>query len=413
MGEWRGRQVEIEVTNIAHGGVSVGRLEGRVVFVADAIPGETVLARITDDSKKSFWRAETVAVPRPSEHRRAHVWQAASLERDPAERAGGAEFGHIESAHQRELKRQVLTDSLRRMAGVESDVSVEALPGAADGTGWRTRLRLHVAEDGSVGPYAARSHHVVPVADMPLAVPAAQAIAPFGETFGGATHVDVVVPSTGNPFVLQGTDDRARPKAQRIVERVGDRDFRLDVRGFWQVHEHAASTLTQAVQAAVDESLFDPRAANLDLYGGVGLLAAAVGDRFGNHLRITTVESDHQATDHAAENLAEWVGASAVTARVDAYLRGLSKDAGAAERDRLRRATVVLDPPRAGAGRDVVDLLAALGPAQLVYVACDPVALARDLALLAGHGYELTGLRAFDLFPNTHHVEAVASLRRA
>ena len=413
MGEWRGRQVEIEVTNIAHGGVSVGRLEGRVVFVADAIPGETVLARITDDSKKSFWRAETLSVPTPSEHRREHVWQAASLERDPSDRAGGAEFGHIETAHQRELKRQVLTDSLRRMAGIESDVTVEALPGAEDGTGWRTRLRLHVADDGSVGPYAARSHHVVPVADVPLAVAAAQAIAPLDETFTGATHIDVVVPSTGNPFVLQGTDEKTRPKAQRIVERVGDRDFRLDVRGFWQVHEHAASTLTEAVQSAMDESLFDPRAANLDLYGGVGLLAAAVGDRFGNHLRITTVESDHQATDHAAENLAEWVGASAVTARVDAYLRTLTKDAGAAERDRLARGTVVLDPPRAGAGRDVVDLLAGLAPAQLVYVACDPVALARDLALFAGHGYGLTGLRAFDLFPNTHHVEAVASLRRA
>jgi tRNA/tmRNA/rRNA uracil-C5-methylase (TrmA/RlmC/RlmD family) len=412
MGEWRGKQVEIEVTNIAHGGVSVGRLEGRVVFVADAIPGETVIARITDDSKKSFWRAETIDVPQPSEHRRAHVWQAASLDRDPAERAGGAEFGHIVTSHQRELKRQVLTDSLRRMAGIESDVTVEALPGAEDGTGWRTRLRLHVAEDGAVGPYAARSHHVVPVADVPLAVQAAQAIAPLGERFDGATHIDVVVPSTGNPFVLQGTDEKARPKAQRIVERVGERDFRLDVRGFWQVHEHAASTLTEAVQGAVDESLFDPRAANLDLYGGVGLLAAAVGDRFGNHLRITTVESDHQATDHAAENLAEWVGASAVTARVDAYLRTVTRDAGAAERDRLRRATVVLDPPRAGAGREVVDLLAALEPAQLVYVACDPVALSRDLALFAAHGYGLTGLRAFDLFPNTHHVEAVASLAR-
>ena len=413
MGEWRGRQVEIEVTNIAHGGVSVGRLEGRVVFVADAIPGETVVARITDDSKKSFWRAETISVQTPSKHRRTHVWEAASLDRDPDDRAGGAEFGHIESAHQRELKRQVLTDSLSRMAGIESDVQVEALPGAEDGTGWRTRLRLHVADDGSVGPYAARSHHVVPVADVPLAVDAAQAIAPLDETFTGATHIDVVVPSTGNPFVLQGTDEKTRPKAQRIVERVGERDFRLDVRGFWQVHEHAASTLTEAVQRATDESLFDPRAANLDLYGGVGLLAAAVGDRFGNHLRITTVESDHQATDHAAENLAEWVGANAVTARVDAYLRTLTKDAGASERERLSRATVVLDPPRAGAGREVVDLLAGLAPAQLVYVACDPVALSRDLALFAGHGYELTGLRAFDLFPNTHHVEAVASLRRS
>ena len=413
MGEARGTQVEIEVTGIAHGGISVGRLDGRVVFVGDAIPGETVVAEITDDSKKSFWRADTVSVLQASPHRRDHVWAEASVDRAPQDRAGGAEFGHIDSAHQRELKRQVITDSLQRMAGIDRDVVVEALPGAEDGTGWRTRVRLHVADDGTVGPYAARSHRVIPVSSLPLAVAEAQVIAPLTERFTGADHIDLVVPSVGNPFVLQGSADRTeRPKAQRIVERVGDRDFRLDVRGFWQVHRDAAQTLTTAVQEGIDESLFDPRAANLDLYGGVGLLAAAVGDRFGNHVRITTVESDSNATDHAAENLAEWVGANAVTARVENYLRGVLKDASGADRERLSRATVVLDPPRSGAGKAVVDQLAELSPQQLVYVACDPVALSRDLALFADRGYDLSGLRAFDLFPNTHHVEAVATLVR-
>ncbi len=414
MGEWQGRQVEIEVTNIAHGGISVGRLDGRVVFVSDAIPGETVLARISDDSKKSFWRAETVSVLRASPHRRPHIWDAASVDRDPDDRAGGAEFGHIVTAHQRELKRQVLADSFQRMAGIESDVVVEALPGADDGTGWRTRVRLHVAEDGTPGPYAARSHRVIPVTGLPLAAEEAQQIAPLDERFPGVDSIDMVVPSTGNPFVLQGVaENRIRPKPQRIVERVGERDFRLDVRGFWQVHRHAAGTLTAAVQDAIDETRFDPRAANLDLYGGVGLFAAAVGDRFGNHLRITTVESDARATDHAAENLAEWVGASAVTGRVENYVRELARTTGAAERERLRQATVVLDPPRSGAGITVVEQLVALAPQQLVYVACDPVALARDVALFAERGYQLARLRAFDLFPNTHHVEAVATLVRA
>ena len=129
-------------------------------------------------------------------------------------------------------------------------------------------------------------------------------------------------------------------------------------------------------------------------------------------MRITSVESDSVATDFAAENLAEWVGARAETGRVDRWLRALAASAGAGERDRLSKATVVLDPPRSGAGREVVDLLAALGPAQVVYVACDPVAFARDVALFADHGYALDRLRAFDLFPNTHHVEAVGTLVR-
>jgi tRNA/tmRNA/rRNA uracil-C5-methylase (TrmA/RlmC/RlmD family) len=431
MGENLGDEVELEVTKVAHGGISVARYDGRVVFVSDAIPGETVLARISDDSKRAFWRAETVAVLQPSEFRQEHVWAAASVDRAPEDRAGGAEFGHIVPAHQRELKRQVLSEALQRMAAVETDVQVEAIPGNADGTGWRTRVRLHVAEDGTPGPYSARSHRVIPVDDLPLATAEVSAVAPLDEKFAGESVVDVIAPSSGNAWVLTGGGPqhagktsaaagkqagkqagRQGDKKQTIVERVGERDFRVDVRGFWQVHRAAAETLTRAVQEAIDEALFDPRAANLDLYGGVGLLAAAVGDRFGQSLRITTVESDARATDHAAENLAEWVGAASVTARVERYLQQLRASAGHAERSRLRQATVVLDPPRSGAGKSVVKELAELGAAQLVYVACDPVALARDVGLFAARGYELVRLRAFDLFPNTHHVEAVATLRR-
>lgn len=400
-----GRLVELEISNVAHGGVMVARHEGRVVFVADAIPGEVVRAVVTDDAKARFWRADTVDVLSASEHRRPHVWSAASIDRPPADRAGGAEFGHIETGHQRELKRQVLVDALKRMAGIDSSVTVESLPGPDDGTGWRTRVRLHATEDGTLGPYAARSHRVIPVADLPLATQEVAAAAPLGERVPGG--VDIVAPSEGDPWVLTAGGARSS-----ITERVGEREFHLDVAGFWQVHRHAAETLTAAVQSAVDPALFDPRAANLDLYGGVGLLAAALGDRFGASLRVTTVESDATATDYAAENLAEWAGAGAVTARVDRYLGQLVAASGS-DRARLREGTVVLDPPRSGAGKPVVAQLAELGPAQVVYVACDPVALARDLALFSERGYELRGLRAFDLFPNTHHVEAVASLVRA
>ena len=396
----KGTELELEVTNVAHGGISVARHDGRVVFVSDAIPGETVLARISEDSKKSFWRAETVSVIAPSEFRQSHIWSAASVDRDPSERAGGAEFGHIRIDHQRELKRQVLVDALKRMAGISTDVPVEPLPGNEDGTGWRTRVRLQVDESGRVGPYAARSHRVIPVTDLPLATAAVAEAAPLNERFPGHEHIDVIEPSTGGARLIVG-----KQKPMVIRERVGDREFRLDDGGFWQVHTHAAETLTGAVQDAIDEALFDPRAQNLDLYGGVGLLAAAVGDRFGKTVRITSVESDARATEHAGENLAEWLGARAETARVERWVRSL-----AASGDRLSRATVILDPPRAGAGREVVEALSDLRPAQLVYVACDPVALARDIGLFAERGYELAALRAFDLFPNTHHVEAVARL---
>ncbi len=152
---------------------------------------------------------------------------------------------------------------------------------------------------------------------------------------------------------------------------------------------------------------FDVAAGNLDLYGGVGLLAAAVGDRFGEKTRITTVESDERATEHAAENLADWLGARTVNARVDRFLGDLE---GAVGPKGAKGATVVLDPPRSGAGREVVERLASLAPAQIVYVACDPVAFSRDVGYFAELGWRLERLRAFDLFPHTHHLEAVGTL---
>ncbi len=448
-GDLAQHEVELDITNVAHGGVFVARHEGRVVFVPDTMPGERVRARIGDTRHERFWRGEVLEVLEAAQERQPHVWAAAGIERPPAQRAGGAEFGHIRLDHQRELKRQVIEDALTRTAklspealataGVDGGrVVVEPVAGeSADGTGWRTRVRLQVDRQGRIGPFAPRSHTVIPVNDLPLATEPVQEATPFGQLFPGAESVDVVATGLGTSHVLVN-DAPERPSGNRgagggrgrnrastraprsrpqrrpvpIRERVGDREFRLDARGFWQVHRAAAQTLTAAVQSAVDEALFDPRAANLDLYGGVGLLAAALGDRFGSTLRITSVESSEAATDDAAENLADWVGASAITDRVERYIARVAADASAAERARLRAATVVLDPPRSGAGREVVDAISSLTPAQVVYVACDPVALARDLAFFAGHGYELRGMRAFDLFPNTHHVEAVATLTR-
>jgi tRNA/tmRNA/rRNA uracil-C5-methylase (TrmA/RlmC/RlmD family) len=407
-----GTEVELDITNVAHGGVFVARHEGRVIFVADAIPGERVRARITDDSQKSFWRADTLEVLAPSSHRRDHIWAEARVEGDPAERPGGADFGHIALDHQRELKAFVVTDSLSRMAKIDQTVTVQSAPGddETNGLGYRTREFLHVDDEGRVGPFASRSHRVVTVASLPLATRRIQESAPLGASLKGVQGVSFA--DTDSGIVAMETRAGDTSKAPVIVQRVGEREFRLRASGFWQVHRRAAKVLTEAVTRAIDDQAFDPRAANLDLYGGVGLLAAAVGDAFGSTTRITSVELDEEATEFAADNLADWVGARAVTARVDHFLNDLVATASATDRSRLNAATIVLDPPRSGAGRSVVDALGELAPTQIVYVACDPVALARDAQLLSTHGYELVHLEAHDLFPHTHHVEAVARFVR-
>lgn len=409
-GELLGRELELTVERVAHGGVFVAHHEGRVVFVPDTVPGEVIRARITEDRHPGYLRADTLAVLEPSPDRQEHVWAAAALDRVPAERAGGAEFGHITPDAQRALKRQVLVDALTRTGGLgqaEVDalaVRVRAVAGEPDGTRSRTRLKLHVDEQGRVGPYAARSRRIVPVDQLPLATIEVERAALARSRLPGARSLDVVAPSTGVAFVVTHPGGGG---PSTITERVGEDEFQLEPTGFWQVHPSAPEVLTTAVQEALAAGPLDPAAANLDLYGGVGLLAAAVAGLAGPTLSITTVEGDHRASDHARENLARYPAARARAARVESFLQH--------EQVRLepaRRSAVLLDPPRSGAGAAVVDAIARRAPAHIVYVACDPVALARDTARFARHGYRLDTLTAFDLFPNTHHIEAVATLHR-
>ncbi|MDO4242128.1 MAG: class I SAM-dependent RNA methyltransferase, partial [Microbacteriaceae bacterium] len=342
--------------------------------------------------------------------------------RDPSHRVGGADFGHIELAHQRELKEQVLSDSLVRQgriaAGDLPEIEVAALPGDDErgGLGWRTRLRLHVdPATGAVGPYAARSHTVVPVRDLPLAVPELAAIAPLREFMSDVTSVDLVAPSADDPRMLLTYQGEKQPVgAEDIVfENVFGAEVQVRAGGFWQVHTGAAEQLYAEVAGAVDslQDRLDPAATNLDLYGGVGLLAAAFLDAAGERARITSVESVESATDLAAENLAEFSGAQALTARVEDYLRDL-QTASAPVRERVARGTVVLDPPRNGAGGEVCSSLIELRPANIIYVACDPVAFARDTATLQAGGYQLGELHALDMFPHTHHFESIAIFTR-
>ncbi len=408
-----GDEIELTIGDVAHGGVFVARHDGLAIFVTDTAPGERVLARVTD-VKRRFARADTLRVLDASPERHDHIWPEAGIDRDPTERVGGAEFGHLRLPAQRDLKQRVLTDALSRFAHLDLSPSIEALPGDDDlsGTRWRTRTTLHVDRYGTVGPYAARSHRIIPVASLPLAVPDLEELAPLhGRKPGTSGRIDLVQPSDLDARALFHPADRRGKRKQPAVieERVGERTFRLDETGFWQVHRLAASTLFDAVKDAVNRDAFDPSARNLDLYGGVGLLAAAIGEIGGPDTRIETVEAVEPATTHAHANLAEWPNSSAVTARVDHFLRAIVEGEGSGALD---GATVVLDPPRSGAGEDVVTMLDALRPAQIVYVACDPVALARDAGTLRNLGWTLDQVRGFDLFPNTHHLESVARFTR-
>jgi tRNA/tmRNA/rRNA uracil-C5-methylase (TrmA/RlmC/RlmD family) len=355
-----GERYDVVAGPIAHGGHVVARVEGRAVFVRHALPGEQVLIEITEGTDGDrFWRADAVSVLAPSSDRVEPPCPYAG----PG-RCGGCDFQHVALPAQRELKAAVVREQLARLAGLDLPVTVEAVPGDGPqmeaGLRWRTR-QSYVGPGKGMRKH--RSHDVIQVDDCLIA------------------RADARTPGPGT-----------------VVEHVGEHSFEVAADGFWQVHPGAPATLVDAVLDALD-----PRSGEsvLDLYAGVGLFAAFLAERVGPSGRVVAVESDRRASALSAVNVpaAEVAAGDVAAILANAYPEPFD--------------LVVLDPPREGARGAVVDAVVARRPRAVAYVACDPAALARDVAIFGSHGYRLERLRAFDLFPMTHHVECVALLTKS
>lgn len=388
--DWTDRILELEIGPVAHGGHCVARAHpddepdgpGRVVFVRHALPGERVRAVVTEDGGGAFCRADAVAVLDAAPQR---VPAPCSWAR--AGGCGGCDLQHATPSAQRELKAAVLAEQLQRLAGIVWPATVEELPGGP--LGWRSRVRLAVDDEGHPGLRAHRSHDVLPIADCPLA-PAGVLPPVLADAFPPGDEVEVTVDGDG---VIHAGD------AEPAVQRAAGREWLLSPGVFWQVHP----ALPDALAAVVGEWAAAPvGGVAWDLYGGVGLFAAVLAGQVGPDGAVTVVESSGQAVADGRAALADLPQVNWRVGRVERVLGGLGPAPD----------VIVADPPRRGLGRELVDALCERAPARIVHVACDPAALARDVALFAGRGYALKALRAFDAFPMTHHFESVALLER-
>ena len=406
---WQGQRIEVEVGAVAHGGHCVARADGRVLFVRHALPGERVIAEVTEDKGGSFCRADAVEIITASPDR---VGAPCALARPGG--CGGCDWQHATPAAQRELKAFVVTEQLQRLAGLDVKVEVEELPGGP--LAWRTRQRLAIDGQGRAGLRAHRSHRVLPLAGngCPISVPDL-----FGDLLdteqAPGTELDVVLDDAGTRHVASLQPVPKRPRTYRTswlhggtaVQHAAGRDWRLHADGFWQVHPAAAQLLADVV---AEYAATPVGGSAWDLYGGVGLFAAVLAEQVGPAGSVLLVESVQTAVDDARRNLVDRPWVRFLTGRVEHVLvDGTDLAAGGVD---IGPDVVVLDPPRKGAGRTVVEAVVSEAPSRVVYVACDPAALGRDLANFAEHGYQLTALRAFDAFPMTHHVECVALIAR-
>lgn len=410
-------RLRLTIGAVAHGGHCVARHDGRVVFVRHTLPGEVVEAVVTEGRPGDrFWRADAVAVLEASPDRVPSAWPDAGPGADGGGGVGGGELAHVALPAQREWKLAVLREAFGRFVGPTHGWEffpgeVRAAPGDDErgGLRYRTRVGAVGGPDGRASMRVFRSHDLRPLTSMPLATEAAEE-ALLGATVPEGREI-LVVDASGEEGVRilvdgvprRGSGPDRRPNAPSHVREVVAVDgpagvteyrYRVAAAGFWQVHREAPAVLVGEVLSRVGDA-----ARVLDLYSGSGLFTVPLAT---SGREVVSVESDDVAVRDARRNLHENPTATVVHGDVRETLRTAIGSFGA----------VVLDPPRSGAGHATLEAIASLAPATVVYVACDPVALARDVATLRELGYDLGDVTAWDLFPMTHHVEAVATFTR-
>lgn len=362
-----GDVVVVRTGVVAHGGHVVAHHSGRTLFVRHALPGELVEVRVTEVNRKIV-RADAVGIIEASSARVTPPCPWAG----PGG-CGGCDFQHVDVATQREVKTDVLRSSLERFSGMTGEQiaslapTVRELPGHADGLRWRTRIRWAVDAQGRVGLRRHRSHDVIPVDRCLLAV--------------------------------EGHDRPGSEDAGPRRHTVRGRTWEVD--GFWQAHEALPEALVSAV---LEWGAPRPGERWWDLYSGAGLFTAFLAEAVGPDGRVTAVEADRAAVRAGRAALRDLAQVEWVDRSVEDWLQASEHDAPDG---------VVLDPPRSGAGTETMATLAGAGIPRLVYVACDPVALARDIRVARDAGYRVAALRSFDAFPMTHHLETVALLETA
>lgn len=394
--------LELTVGAPANGGSCVARLDGRVVFVRYALPGEVVRARVTDE-RGSHWHAEAVEILEPSADRIEPLCPIAGVDG-----SGCCDLSFVAPRAARRLKGEVVANQLTRLGGYEWTGEAEEV-GSAGATGWRTRVRLDV---GGPGPQSGRAgfhryHSSDLVTDLSCAqVPDGMLTGLDAATWPAGAQLHVALDDEGARHVVRTGPRADRKAATQAVEgayeatqRVGDRTWTVPVTAFWQAHRDAAREYSTLVRQWAQ---LDAGMTAWDLYGGAGVFAAVLAESVGETGHVLTVDTSRGSSRAARTALADLGWVDVLTESVRRALTAQPRRADVA----------VLDPPRTGAGREVIDLLAAAEVPRIIHIGCEAASFARDVGLYRGHGYAVEELRVFDSFPLTHHVECVAVLSR-
>jgi 23S rRNA (uracil1939-C5)-methyltransferase len=375
-----GDEITISATELVAGGDAIARIDGFPIFGSNVFPGDVAVVRLLE-VKKGFARADLVRLIEPSPLRRAEPCPIAG-------ECGGCDWTALRLDAQLEAKRRILTESLRRI-GKFDPRSLPPIAVHPSPLNYRIRSRLH-RQGELTGFYALRSTRVVQLSDQcevvglhtrdAFGAPQSRS----GASSGAAT--DLTIWEVDNELI---SDDR------ELTLEIDRYRWRLSTRSFFQVNRHLHGTMIRLVRDQARRCRRRERA--IDLYAGAGFFTLPLAEEF---RRVIAVEGSPDSTPYLRSNVPGNV--TVVEAAVEDHAR------------RLEEADFVfLDPPRAGARREVISAVAAGAREMICFLACDPVTFARDASRLTASGWRLSTLDLIDLFPNTHHVETLASFERA
>ena len=303
---------------------------------------------------------------------------------------GGCDFQHIEISAQKDFKLEVIRDQFMRIAKIEVDPEmVSAKP--SDGLHWRTRFDFAVSENGKAGLFSSKTKKVVEIDECSIALKDINNSEIFSKKWNGSDRVRVAVSSSNQINISRGKKTIDGPK--KIREIVGENIYDISPQSFWQSHTQAPSVL---INLTIDFMKLNPGDIVCDLYGGVGLFTMPITKKIGNDGHVHLVELSNHSVRDASKIFKDYNNVTIHRGSVDRKLPNI---------DNID--IIVLDPPRSGAGKIVVDQIISKKPRAVVYISCDPASLARDAKFLQDSGYELEKINAIDLFPMTHHVECI------
>ena len=381
--------ITLDVGSIANGGHFVGKHKNQIVFVRHSITGEKVNVKITAVNSK-FAFGDAIEILKKSKHRVNPPCKYAY-----PEGCGGCDFQHIDPITQLNLKKIVIQDQFKRITKIEINPEIISKD-SLEGLNWRTRLNFAISENKKLGLHAHKSNKIIEIDECLIAVEGINKSEIFNKKWENEDNIKISYSSDNDMNITQLGKNISGP--DKLNEIVDDNKYYISPKSFWQSHKNAPNFILEQVLkfANIKEG-----ERVCDLYGGVGLFTLPISKILGENGEVHLIEVNSVCIADATEMFADIKNIFIHHGTVEQKLGSIKKIN-----------TIILDPPRNGVSKQVINQMIEKKPQTIIYVSCNPSTLARDTKILTDNNYILTNIVGLDLFPMTHHIECVASFTK-